>query len=83
LGEMTSIFEGCEKEEIGIVRKGDVGFGICAFEDAKFDNWRWVDWTTIGRSYNVELDEAERKVKMEGAYILHPIHKLWRVQAVG
>jgi len=34
LGEMAGVFEGCEEEEIGIVREGDVGFGICAFEDA-------------------------------------------------
>jgi len=80
---MAGIFEGCEEKEVGIVREGDIGLGICTFEDAKFDNWRWVDGTSIGRGYDVGLAEVSGGTSIGGAYILHPIRKLWRAQAVG
>jgi hypothetical protein len=49
LRKETCILEGSKQKEIGSVGECDVGFAVGSFEDTKLNNWRRIDWATVGR----------------------------------
>ena len=54
MSDLPSMGESSVAEEVCVVSKCDVG-SVRAFslKDAKFDDWWWIDWTSIGRGCEV------------------------------